>query len=157
MEERIACVASCSGGGACLQRRRACCAEEVRGAKAAELAAITQRRRALAELRPGSVARGRDAVQMAIEDDRGAAVHRERNGKFCGGGLGFFDVLNADTSKFLIGAKRGSLAKPESSLQEKGLNLREKMRDLLFAARAMAAAWRSLARRPAVQMRGCCR
>ena len=135
MRWRIACVASFLA--AVLAAAAGLFAQNVRGATAAELAAITQRGRALAEYDQAAW-HATDAVQMANPKTTEGQqyIAKKEDGKFAVA----FGVLNADKSKFLIGYEAGQLAKPKEFTVRKDEPAREDEGFYLFAARAMALA-----------------
>jgi hypothetical protein len=110
-------------------------AQNVRGATTeAELAAITQRGRALAEYDQAAW-HATDAVQTANPKtvDGQVYIGKKANGKWTVA----FGVLNADKSKFLMGYEAEQLAEPKEFAVKKNDLAREDEEFYLFAARAI--------------------
>jgi hypothetical protein len=135
VRRRIACAASVLA--AVLVAPAGLFAQNVRGATETQLAAITERGRALAEYDQAAW-HATDAVQMAnpktAEGQR--CIAKKEDGKWTVA----FGVLNADKSKFLIGNEVGQLAKPKEFAARKNEPAREDEGFYLFAARAMEVA-----------------
>jgi hypothetical protein len=141
-----------------VRRRRACVAnllpsalivaaglfaQNFRGAMETELAAITERGRALAEYDQAAW-HGTDAAQMANPKTAEGQTYigKKENGKWTVA----FGALNVDKSKFLIGYEAEQLAKPKEFAVRKNEPAREDEGFYLFAARAMELASAELGR-----------
>jgi hypothetical protein len=109
-------------------------AQNVRGNTEAELAAITERGRALAEY-DAAAWHAMDAVKMANPKtaEGQTSIGKQENGKWTVA----FGILNADKSKFLIGYEAEQLAKPEEFTVKKNEPALEDEGFYLFAARAL--------------------
>ena len=135
MRRRTACAASVLA--AVLVAAVGLFAQHVHGAAESELAAITQRGRALAEY-DAAAWHASDAVRMANPKtaEGQISIGKKENGRWTVA----FGMLNADKSKFLIGyeaeqlvkAKEFAVRKNEPALEDRGF--------YLFAARAMELA-----------------
>ena len=109
-------------------------AQNVRFATETELAAITERGRALAEYDQAAW-HATDAVQMTNPKTAEGQhyIAKRENGRW----FVAFGVLNADRSKFLVGYEAEQLAKPTEFAVKKNDPAREDEGFYLFAARAM--------------------
>lgn len=112
-------------------------AQNVRLAMETELAAITERGRALAEY-DRAAWHATDAVQMANPKTAEGQhyIAKRENGRW----IVAFGALNTDRSKFLVGYEAEQLAKPKEFSVKKNDPAREDEGFYLFAARAMELA-----------------
>jgi hypothetical protein len=112
-------------------------AQNLRLATETELAAITERGRALAEYDQAAW-HATDAVQMTNPKTAEGQhyIAKRENGRW----IVAFGVLNGDRSKFLVGYEAEQLAKPKEFSVKKNDPAREDEGFYLFAARAMELA-----------------
>jgi hypothetical protein len=134
MSSKLLCVSSLFSGLAlatCLN------GQEARVPSAAELAAITERGRALAEY-DAAAWHATDAVQTANPKttDGQHYLARKENGRW----TVVFGALNAEKSKFLIGYEAEQGAKPKEFAVKKDEPAKEVQGFYLFAARALELA-----------------